>query len=158
MSACVPGIGCRVFTPAGPAGGGRGRRLGAGPPSLGHVVPCTGESESRWAASGIPSWAPSHCASCCCLYRFALASHFFWGLWSIVQAKISSIEFGYMVCAAAGFLLYSQGKRLLEPERLAVNGSSFQRVTVPLRVPAPGDQHRDGGLPPPHSGSHCRGC
>ncbi|KAB0359695.1 hypothetical protein FD754_003851 [Muntiacus muntjak] len=28
--------------------------------------------------------------------RFALASHFFWGLWSIVQAKISSIEFGYM--------------------------------------------------------------
>ncbi|XP_073073532.1 choline kinase alpha isoform X4 [Manis javanica] len=29
--------------------------------------------------------------------RFALASHFFWGLWSIVQAKISSIEFGYMV-------------------------------------------------------------
>ncbi|KAJ8795646.1 hypothetical protein J1605_002408 [Eschrichtius robustus] len=29
--------------------------------------------------------------------RFALASHFFWGLWSIVQAKISSIEFGYML-------------------------------------------------------------
>nr|XP_045228196.1 choline kinase alpha isoform X5 [Macaca fascicularis] len=28
--------------------------------------------------------------------RFALASHFLWGLWSIVQAKISSIEFGYM--------------------------------------------------------------
>eukprot|EP00069_Balaena_mysticetus_P001277 bmy_15190T0 len=28
--------------------------------------------------------------------RFALASHFFWGLWSIVQAKISSIEFGSM--------------------------------------------------------------
>lgn len=34
---------------------------------------------------------------CFCNYRFALASHFFWGLWSIVQAKISSIEFGYMV-------------------------------------------------------------
>lgn len=33
-----------------------------------------------------------------CDYRFALASHFLWGLWSIVQAKISSIEFGYMVC------------------------------------------------------------
>ncbi|MGH0122302.1 UNVERIFIED_CONTAM: hypothetical protein FKN15_033319 [Acipenser sinensis] len=29
--------------------------------------------------------------------RFALASHFFWGLWSIIQARISSIEFGYML-------------------------------------------------------------
>ncbi|KAF1532505.1 Choline/ethanolamine kinase, partial [Eudyptula albosignata] len=28
--------------------------------------------------------------------RFALASHFFWGLWSILQAKISTIEFGYL--------------------------------------------------------------
>ncbi|XP_053058808.1 choline kinase alpha isoform X5 [Acinonyx jubatus] len=34
--------------------------------------------------------------------RFALASHFFWGLWSIVQAKISSIEFGYMGTASEG--------------------------------------------------------
>lgn len=30
-------------------------------------------------------------------FRFALASHFFWGLWSMIQAKISTIEFGYMV-------------------------------------------------------------
>ncbi|XP_016147914.1 choline/ethanolamine kinase-like [Sinocyclocheilus grahami] len=29
--------------------------------------------------------------------RFALASHFLWGLWSIIQANISKIEFGYMV-------------------------------------------------------------
>uniref|UniRef100_A0AAY4DHN3 Ethanolamine kinase n=1 Tax=Denticeps clupeoides TaxID=299321 RepID=A0AAY4DHN3_9TELE len=36
--------------------------------------------------------------------RFALASHFFWGLWSIIQAKISKIEFGYMVSA-----LYERG-------------------------------------------------
>ncbi|NWU86573.1 CHKB kinase, partial [Onychorhynchus coronatus] len=28
--------------------------------------------------------------------RFALASHFFWGLWSILQAKISTIQFGYL--------------------------------------------------------------
>ncbi|NXW11981.1 CHKA kinase, partial [Fregetta grallaria] len=28
--------------------------------------------------------------------RFALASHFFWGLWSILQAKISTIKFGYL--------------------------------------------------------------
>ncbi|XP_060260324.1 choline kinase alpha isoform X3 [Ovis aries] len=90
--------------------------------------------------------------------RFALASHFFWGLWSIVQAKISSIEFGYMVCTGAVFLFYSQGKRLVVQERLAVNGSSFQRVTVPLRIPAPGGQHRDSGLPRQHSGSHRCGC
>lgn len=31
----------------------------------------------------------------CC--RFALASHFFWGLWSIIQARLSTIEFGYLV-------------------------------------------------------------
>lgn len=31
------------------------------------------------------------------IWRFALASHFLWGLWSIIQAKISKIEFGYMV-------------------------------------------------------------
>ncbi|KAJ0069718.1 hypothetical protein NL108_012360, partial [Boleophthalmus pectinirostris] len=28
--------------------------------------------------------------------RYALASHFLWGLWSIIQAKLSKIEFGYM--------------------------------------------------------------
>ncbi|XP_063293929.1 choline kinase alpha [Pelobates fuscus] len=45
--------------------------------------------------------------------RFALASHFFWGLWSIVQAKISSIEFGYMEYATARFDAYFQQKRRL---------------------------------------------
>ncbi|XP_036616059.1 choline/ethanolamine kinase isoform X2 [Trichosurus vulpecula] len=29
--------------------------------------------------------------------RFALASHFFWGLWSILQDIMSTIEFGYLV-------------------------------------------------------------
>lgn len=29
---------------------------------------------------------------------FSLASHLFWGLWSIVNAKISQIPFGYWVC------------------------------------------------------------
>lgn len=38
----------------------------------------------------------------CAPPRFALASHFFWGLWSILQAKISTIEFGYLVSAAPG--------------------------------------------------------
>uniref|UniRef100_H0W3H3 ethanolamine kinase n=1 Tax=Cavia porcellus TaxID=10141 RepID=H0W3H3_CAVPO len=46
--------------------------------------------------------------------RFALASHFFWGLWSIVQAKISSIEFGYMEYAQARFDAYFEQKRKLE--------------------------------------------
>ncbi|KAI2653565.1 Choline kinase alpha [Labeo rohita] len=43
-------------------------------------------------------------------YRFALASHFFWGLWSMIQAKISTIEFGYMVsfCKKAVKSLYVQ--------------------------------------------------
>ncbi|XP_077025423.1 choline/ethanolamine kinase isoform X2 [Tamandua tetradactyla] len=30
---------------------------------------------------------------------YALASHFFWGLWSILQASMSTIEFGYLVPA-----------------------------------------------------------
>ncbi|XP_075693417.1 choline kinase alpha-like isoform X2 [Rhinoderma darwinii] len=45
--------------------------------------------------------------------RFALASHFFWGLWSIVQAKISSIEFGYMEYAMARFDAYFLHKKKL---------------------------------------------
>jgi len=53
------------------------------------------------------------CISCFCNYRFALASHFFWGLWSIVQAKISSIEFGYMDYAQARFDAYFDQKRKL---------------------------------------------
>jgi len=28
--------------------------------------------------------------------RFSLASHFFWGIWSFIQAKISKIDFDYM--------------------------------------------------------------
>lgn len=29
---------------------------------------------------------------------FILASHFLWGIWSIVNAPVSSIPFGYWVC------------------------------------------------------------
>jgi hypothetical protein len=28
---------------------------------------------------------------------FALASHYMWGLWAIVQSHISNIQFGYLV-------------------------------------------------------------
>lgn len=44
--------------------------------------------------------------------RFALASHFFWGLWSILQAKISTIEFGYLDYAISRFDAYFQQKSL----------------------------------------------
>ncbi|XP_063305247.1 choline/ethanolamine kinase [Pelobates fuscus] len=44
--------------------------------------------------------------------RFALASHFFWGLWSILQAKMSTIEFGYLEYAISRFEAYFQQKRL----------------------------------------------
>ncbi|XP_066540331.1 choline kinase alpha isoform X2 [Hoplias malabaricus] len=45
--------------------------------------------------------------------RFALASHFFWGLWSVIQARISTIEFGYMDYAMARFDAYFQLKKEL---------------------------------------------
>nr|XP_012644957.1 choline/ethanolamine kinase isoform X2 [Microcebus murinus] len=45
--------------------------------------------------------------------RYALASHFFWGLWSILQASMSTIEFGYMEYAQSRFQFYFQQKRQL---------------------------------------------
>uniref|UniRef100_A0A8P4KD06 ethanolamine kinase n=1 Tax=Dicentrarchus labrax TaxID=13489 RepID=A0A8P4KD06_DICLA len=44
--------------------------------------------------------------------RYALASHFLWGLWSIIQAKISKIEFGYMDYAQCRFDAYYKQKKL----------------------------------------------
>ncbi|XP_034443668.1 choline kinase alpha isoform X1 [Hippoglossus hippoglossus] len=44
--------------------------------------------------------------------RFSLASHFFWGLWSIIQARLSTIKFGYMEYAQARFDAYFQQKKL----------------------------------------------
>ncbi|XP_062860197.1 choline kinase alpha [Trichomycterus rosablanca] len=45
--------------------------------------------------------------------RFALASHFFWGLWSMIQARISTIEFGYLDYALARFDAYFELKKKL---------------------------------------------
>ncbi|KAM8778965.1 choline/ethanolamine kinase [Rhynchonycteris naso] len=45
--------------------------------------------------------------------RYALASHFFWGLWSILQASMSTIEFGYLEYAKSRFQLYFQQKEQL---------------------------------------------
>ncbi|KAF6716443.1 Choline kinase alpha [Oryzias melastigma] len=44
--------------------------------------------------------------------RFAMASHFFWGLWSIIQARLSTIEFGYLEYAKARFEAYFQQKKI----------------------------------------------
>ncbi|XP_068595294.1 choline/ethanolamine kinase [Brachionichthys hirsutus] len=44
--------------------------------------------------------------------RYALASHFLWGLWSIIQARISTIEFGYMDYAQCRFDEYYKQKKL----------------------------------------------
>ncbi|KAM6094815.1 choline/ethanolamine kinase [Chlamydotis macqueenii] len=42
--------------------------------------------------------------------RFVLASHFFWGLWSVLQAKISTIPFGYLDYAQSRFEAYFRHK------------------------------------------------
>ncbi|KAM8861937.1 choline kinase alpha [Synchiropus picturatus] len=43
--------------------------------------------------------------------RFSLASHFFWGLWSIIQARLSTIKFGYLEYALSRFDAYFQQKK-----------------------------------------------
>ncbi|KAM6926360.1 choline kinase alpha isoform 1-T1 [Lycodopsis pacificus] len=44
--------------------------------------------------------------------RFSLASHFFWCLWSIIQARLSTIKFGYLEYAQARFDAYFQQKKI----------------------------------------------
>lgn len=44
---------------------------------------------------------------------YTLASHFFWGLWSTLQASMSTIEFGYLEYAQSRFQFYFQQKRQL---------------------------------------------
>ncbi|XP_051918098.1 choline kinase alpha isoform X1 [Hippocampus zosterae] len=44
--------------------------------------------------------------------RFSLASHFFWGLWSIIQARLSTIKFGYLEYAQDRFDAYFQQKKM----------------------------------------------
>lgn len=36
---------------------------------------------------------------------YALASHFLWGLWAIVQSNISTIQFAYLVCTSSSYYL-----------------------------------------------------
>nr|XP_039266596.1 choline kinase alpha-like [Styela clava] len=46
--------------------------------------------------------------------RFALLSHLFWALWSVMQAKMSDIGFGYMEYAIARMDAYFKQKLLVE--------------------------------------------
>lgn len=45
--------------------------------------------------------------------RYALASHYLWALWAIIQAKLSTIEFGYMDYALYRLEAYFDQKRIL---------------------------------------------
>lgn len=45
---------------------------------------------------------------------FALASHFFWGLWAIVQKDMSEIEFGYLEYAICRFEGYFAQKKFVQ--------------------------------------------
>lgn len=116
----------------------RGVRLGG---QRGHRP---GENEAarpsrRGDSAGPPAGAPASRVPCFCPHRFALASHFFWGLWSIIQAKISSIEFGYMVRLGQFLSSTSRGKCHSVCGCLTVNDCSLQRVTRSPQVPEPGD-------------------
>ncbi|CAL8336054.1 unnamed protein product [Merluccius merluccius] len=42
--------------------------------------------------------------------KFALASHFFWGFWALIQAKYSSIDFDFLGYAVLRFNQYFQTK------------------------------------------------
>jgi choline/ethanolamine kinase len=52
---------------------------------------------------------------------FALASHFLWGLWGIVQANMSDIEFGYLDYSLARFNAYFEQKQHLLSSPLAAH-------------------------------------
>lgn len=41
---------------------------------------------------------------------FSLASHFYWGLWAMIQAMISDIDFNYMEYAVLRFNEYHKRK------------------------------------------------
>lgn len=49
--------------------------------------------------------------------QFALASHFFWGLWALIQAKFSTIDFDFLGYAVLRFNQYFK----MKPEVAALN-------------------------------------
>lgn len=65
--------------------------------------------------------------------RYALASHFFWGLWSTLQASMSTIEFGYLVG------IWGQGTRISlgtwQAWLLTALGAGLSSGVRPIPVP-----------------------
>jgi len=53
---------------------------------------------------------------------YTLVSHFFWAVWSLVQAQISNINFGYLDYAMARFEAYYSHKKDLTSHLSDVNG------------------------------------
>ncbi|CDQ84471.1 unnamed protein product [Oncorhynchus mykiss] len=49
--------------------------------------------------------------------RFSLASHFFWGLWALIQAEFSTIDFDFLGYAVLRFSQYFK----MKPEVAALN-------------------------------------
>uniref|UniRef100_A0A3B4F8Y0 ethanolamine kinase n=1 Tax=Pundamilia nyererei TaxID=303518 RepID=A0A3B4F8Y0_9CICH len=48
--------------------------------------------------------------------QFALASHFFWGLWALIQARFSTIDFDFLGYAVLRFNQYFK----MKPEAAAL--------------------------------------
>jgi ethanolamine kinase len=42
---------------------------------------------------------------------FSLASHYYWGLWALIQAMVSDIDFDYMEYAVLRFNEYDKRKQ-----------------------------------------------
>lgn len=49
--------------------------------------------------------------------RFTLASHFFWGLWALIQASLSTIDFDFLGYAVLRFNQYYK----MKPQVLALH-------------------------------------
>jgi choline/ethanolamine kinase len=60
---------------------------------------------------------------------FSLASDLFWGLWSVVNAKLSQIPFGYWDYAAARLRHYQYTK-----EKFLVSGPLFPESGIKRKV------------------------
>lgn len=62
---------------------------------------------------------------------FTLASHFFWGIWGIINAGTSQIPFGYWEYAICRLQQYFQQKEKLEREPLKI-GLAIKRKSCTL--------------------------
>lgn len=63
---------------------------------------------------------------------FSLASHLFWGLWSVVNAKLSQIPFGYWDYAASRLKNYLYLKEKFLTSGLPSPDGSLKRKTMDI--------------------------